>query len=108
MSKKSKNKSKERRKKEKSSRKALQSATYAKYRDQGINNKSKRFKSKSIKKVNFESHPDGPCGNTGCNKCFGVRFHLYVSRGKPRFMPPWMWLMWKELNKSEQKRILAA
>ena len=60
---------------------------------------------RNIKKpISTVSHPNGPCGNPGCKKCFPVNFRQFLVKGQPKNMPQWMWQMWNELSKSEQKR----
>lgn len=66
-----KTRAKEKRAKEKRGRKAAKKAQYEAWRDQGINNKSKRARlnSKRKKKTVMANHPNGRCYNIGCMKC---------------------------------------
>ena len=72
MSKKARLLNKEKRLQKKRSMKAANKTRYAELKRLGQNSKSKRFvrqskKSRLLKTVN---HPDGPCGNIACKKCF--------------------------------------
>ena len=72
MSKKSKNLNREKRLQKKRAIKNANKARYAELKRIGQNSKSKRFlknskKNKTLKQVD---HPDGPCGNPACKKCF--------------------------------------
>lgn len=69
MSQKSKSAAKLKRRKDKRARKDAQKAEYANYRDQGINQKSKRFRRNQKRIVGGKNHADGPCGNVGCQRC---------------------------------------
>ncbi len=94
MSKKSRAKAKERRKKEKAARKKTNQEKYQKWRDLGINTKSKRsFKGKR-KGPRARNHPHGECGNPACQHCYGLSFKAFLRKGEPHNMPHWMWLKW--------------
>jgi len=56
----------------KRSRKAANKAKYAALKNAGQNTKSFRAikAGKKHRKATGVSHPDGPCGNIGCVKCF--------------------------------------
>ena len=73
MSKKAKTKAQDRRRKEKRARKEAMQKLYASWARDGRNRKSARNvrKSKTFCRSarNFD-HPNGPCGNLGCLKCF--------------------------------------
>lgn len=58
------------------------------------------------KSVTSVSHPFGKCGNIGCKKCFGVYYKPWLSKGKPRNMPHWMWLRWVELNDVDKRKAI--
>jgi hypothetical protein len=109
LSKKSKTKSKERRRKDKAARKAAQRAKYEGFMKAGKNTKSKRAVQSARKRrgITCISHPDGKCGNPGCTKCFGVHFRPFLSKGKPKGMPHWMWMRWDKLTKEERKKLAA-
>lgn len=83
MSKKSKLNNRERRLQEKRSRKAANKARYAELRRLGINGKSKRFTKNQAKKRKALSmdHPNGPCGNIGCRKCFPDMIRIDIRIG---------------------------
>jgi len=71
MSKKAKATQKAKRLAKKRSIKAANKSRYEEMRRTGQNSKSKRarWQSKKNKRVNTVSHPEGPCGNIGCQKC---------------------------------------
>ena len=52
-------------------RKAAQRALYAQYARDGVNSKSARARARkrAERKVQTVSHPLGPCGNIGCERC---------------------------------------
>jgi hypothetical protein len=60
------------RRQEKAKRKAAQRARYATYRDQGVNQKSKRFMRQKRKLVRTRRHLMAFCGNVGCARCSQV------------------------------------
>lgn len=74
--KKSRTKSKLRRDNEKKARKAQRKAQYQAYARSGENSKGSRTarktKARAHLRFNLVSHPNGPCGNVGCRKCFGL------------------------------------
>jgi len=100
MSRKSKSKSKEKRRKEKRARRQAMRAKYEAFRIAGKNTKSKRFaaRSKKRKTLKLSTHPLGKCGNSGCQKCFGISFRNFLRDGKPYRMPQKMFLAWKKLR----------
>lgn len=62
----------------KSKKRAIRDANRARYQAMaklGENTKSKRFVSKSKRKVNTTSHPDGRCYNIGCKICDPCDIH---------------------------------
>lgn len=73
MSKNSRTKRKDKRKKEANARKDANRRLYESYRDSGSNSKRKKNRNlhtgPSLGKVD---HPNGPCGNLGCKKCFNL------------------------------------
>ncbi len=88
-------KSKLRRKKERTARKASRQAQYERWRDLGINTKSKRQVKKGRKGPRMRRHAIGNCGNPGCIRCFGVGFGPFLDKlGAPFNMPHWMWRLW--------------
>lgn len=95
MSKNAKTKNKIKRDAAKRARKAAKQLQYQKWAEQGKNTKSKRFMSrvKSIR-CSTVSHPYGRCGNPACDKCFETNFNQFISKGKPKGMPQWMYLRW--------------
>ena len=73
MSKASKARQAEKRRKQKSTAKAAARAQYTAWRDQGINQKSKRAKLRAKRskraQIRTVSHPTGRCFNHGCSRC---------------------------------------
>jgi len=71
MGKKARTRRSEQRKKDKRSRKSTQRALYESYKASGQNKKSKRVSlgSARARVVGVRSHPNGACGNHGCEKC---------------------------------------
>ena len=97
MSAKKRTKAKIKRMARKRAQKEQKRALYASYARLGSNNKSKRNRQSTKKKKligNFD-HPNGKCGNPGCEKCFGINFHAFLVDGKPNNMPPRMYFKWK-------------
>jgi hypothetical protein len=82
MSKGTRTRSKEKRQKEKQARKAAKTALYESYQKQGTNTKSKRFRQNESKTklVTLESHPQGQCGNVGCEGCHPKGFGRYLNK----------------------------
>jgi hypothetical protein len=74
MSKSSRTKRKQKRFKERSARKDANRRIYESYRDSGNNskrkNKSNVHSGPGMTKI---SHPNGPCGNLGCNLCTSLK-----------------------------------
>lgn len=72
MSKSSRKNSSARRADERRKRKLMQKALYEQYAREGNNGKSARSRNKARaeRKVRLISHPLGPCGNVGCERCF--------------------------------------
>lgn len=72
----SRTRSKARRDGEKRARKAQKKALYQGYARSGENSKGSRtqrkMKARAHLRFNLVSHPNGPCGNIGCVKCFGL------------------------------------
>lgn len=77
---------------------------YASYAQRGANCKSKRYRQSTRKKklvANF-SHPDGECGNPGCEECFGINFHPFLLNGQPCNMSQRMYFLWKQAENLEK------
>lgn len=71
MSKKIKSENKMRRLAMKRARRAANQAKYAAMREMGANSKSKRFLKRTKKVlIGRHNHPQIPCGNPGCSKCY--------------------------------------
>lgn len=98
MSKKSKKAARNKRLLAKRAKKAAQKARYQKFAEMGKNTKSKRFRAKGKKTARKKDHPNGPCGNVGCIKCFGINFKPFLEKGKPKGMPQWMYIRWKKIG----------
>jgi hypothetical protein len=98
MGKKAKAKGKEKRKAAKRAVKAAKKKQYQKFAELGKNKKSKRFRARKKKTARKVDHPNGPCGNPGCEKCHSIKFKNFLRDGKPHRMRQKMWLKWKELN----------
>lgn len=83
---------------EKAKRKAAQRAKYAAYRDQGINQKSKRVQLRRWRALSIKpKHVAADCGNSGCRKCSPPIFRTFLGlTGQPVGMPQWMWKLWKK------------
>ena len=77
MSKKAKKLQKEKRLAKKRARKAANKARYEEMRRLGINTKSKRASNNAKRKLVLTiSHPNGRCGNIGCEKCDPCNIHF--------------------------------
>jgi hypothetical protein len=72
MGKKARTRRAEFRKKEKRARKERQRALYESYKLEGKNKKSKRVSlgAARARQVRTVNHPNGACGNVGCERCF--------------------------------------
>lgn len=77
MSKKSKAKAKEERLKKKRARKAAMKSQYAAYALAGDNSKRKRARKKRHV-LSGISHPNGKCGNAGCDACHPWRLRVIL------------------------------
>jgi hypothetical protein len=86
-------KTKARRKRERRARKQSQQEQYQKWRDLGINQKSKRFSRKKHIGPKARKHPR-MCGNPACIKCYGLNFKPFLVKDKPKEMPQWMFQRW--------------
>jgi hypothetical protein len=97
-------KAKLRRLKEKRAKKQSMQTIYQKWRDDGVNQKSKRARKNARKNLARNiSHPDGPCGNPGCVRCHGIHFRPYLQDGVPVRMPQWMFIKWNQLTTEERR-----
>ena len=82
MSKKSKAAQKQKRLAKKRARKAANKARYEELQRLGQNSKSKRFRGQTKRKklARTTSHPEGTCGNIGCQKCDPCRIYIQQSQ----------------------------
>lgn len=83
--------------------KQQKAALYESYKRAGKNKLSKRFRRNQKKLVKDHDHPQGVCGNPGCEKCHGVSFRPYLKKGKPCDMPHRLYLKWQKLTPVQQK-----
>ena len=102
-----KSKGKLKRKMMKAARKAAMKAQYKAYAESGKNDKSVRQKRKGTeRKAKLRLHPTGPCGNVGCEKCFGIDFKPYLKDGEAHGMPHRIWLKWEQFSGRKRKNIV--
>lgn len=90
MSKKTKQNTRDRRRQEKRNQKVAQKAKYAAFAEKGVNEKSRRKsisnKAEKYLKMRAHCHPDGPCGNLGCKKCFPQHSSVEKQTFQSRFL----------------------
>ena len=84
-------------------------ARYAEWRDKGQNSKSTRARRAIAKvyKMRPRTHPNGHCGNAGCEKCVPFNFKPFLKKGKAQGMPQQVYVKWMKLSKEEQHKAAA-
>lgn len=80
----------------KRAKKAANQVKYLRWKEEGKNQKSKRFTGSAKKRqsVRVVSHPTGPCGNIGCLRCNPENYHPFLKNGKPQGMSSAMYNRW--------------
>lgn len=89
---------KARRQRERRAKKKNMQEMYQKWRDQGINQKSKRYIKGKNQLVKTKRHRISNCGNHACQKCNSISFAPFLKDGKPYRMPHWMFQKWMKRN----------
>lgn len=97
-------KNKARRKRERRARKESMQAQYQRWKERGINTKSKRQVKKKRNGPRDRKHTRA-CGNDGCQRCYGILLKPFLnSQGQPEGMPHWMFRLWQSLDGHGQHR----